>query len=644
VQGHRTIGWPKLLAACALAYLVCVAFFPIVGFEFIESDAVSQAVHNPHIRGLTGENLKHIFTSRCITSFYPVRTLTYAIDYQFWGLNAAGFKLTNGLIHLANTLLVFLLILRLLRDWAPAGRSPKAWADACVATFATGVFAVHPVVVEPVAWVAGREELLMTLGTLGCFHFHLTARRLSQGGSKTRWTLACHVAAAFCCTVACFSNAVAAMIPLLIVAWDMLTLEGPRLRRILYGTSPLWAIGMLSVVIKGLGHEAALAREVGAFSAQRLMLVLNVYWLNLTTLVWPTSLSLSYGRLRPDSFLDPEVILGGIALGLTCAVLWKLRRRKLVLFGTLWFGFALGPTSQIMPHHIHRADRFLYLPLVGLAIALGVGLRPLGNVVKPRLALAGVIVAGISCLLVLNTLSVYQVQTWRNDVSLWKQCVTADPKNPVTHRALADSLAKRGDLDQAIPHYKIALQMEPAYIDALRNFAFYLVTCKNESVRDDGLAVELAERGCELTGWKDRDFLRTLAIAYTNIAIASVGNAQFQSAVQNYDKAIEADPVYEVALFNQALLLATCTDDQLREPERAVRLAERACQLIEEPGAVRLSVLAATYAAVTRFGEAVTATQRALQVARTAGNRGLTEELQRQLELYQNRSPYRGPP
>ena len=89
---------PVLLAALALAYLVAVVFVPILGFEFVDYDVSTSVVRNPHIRGLSGENLKHIFTSRCIESYYPIRTLTYAVDYSLWGLNPGGFKLTNGLV------------------------------------------------------------------------------------------------------------------------------------------------------------------------------------------------------------------------------------------------------------------------------------------------------------------------------------------------------------------------------------------------------------------------------------------------------------------------------------------------------------------------------------------------------------------
>ena len=114
MQDSGAIRWPTLLAAIALACLVAAAFFPLRDCEFIDFDVRAQLLDNPRVHGLSGENLKQIFTSWSLTSYYPIRALSYAVDYQIWGLNPRGFRLTNSLIHLANVLLVFWLILRLL--------------------------------------------------------------------------------------------------------------------------------------------------------------------------------------------------------------------------------------------------------------------------------------------------------------------------------------------------------------------------------------------------------------------------------------------------------------------------------------------------------------------------------------------------
>ncbi len=624
----------RLFAGIALACLVALVFWPIVGFEFVDLDVRQQVIDNPHIRGLTGENLKHILTSRSISSYYPVRTLTYALDYQFWGLNPAGFKLTNGLIHLANVLLVFWLVLRLFRHPASVGGSPGASWDVAVATFSAGLFAVHPVVVEPVAWVAGREELLMTLGALGCIHFYITARQMSEKGGRTPAALVCYAGAALCCGAACLSNAVAAVIPLLITAWDVLTLARPTLWRILRNTGVLWVIGIATIVVKRVCEFLDLSDTAEPlFSIQRLMLVLKVYWLNVKTLVWPTGLAVSHDWTFPQNLLEREVVLGGIALALTCVVLWKLRQRKLILFGLVWFGLALTPSSQMMPHHIDRADRFLYLPLVGLVVAAALGLRSLGNVLKGR-RIAAVVALGAALLLLLGAASAFQVQKWRNDVAMWGNCVRLDPDNAQLRCGFADSLAGSGQYRQAIQQCEKALQLNPDYGVAMIRLARLLTTCEEKQFRDYRRAIQLAERAFQ----KNRLHFRALARVYSRFAEALADDRKFGPAIEYYRRAIHLDPGSESALFGLAKLLATCSEKELRSPEEAVRLAKQACQLTDPPTPDGLSILATAYAEAGRFDMAITTVKRAVERARAAGDAKLASRLQAELEHYQQQT------
>ena len=530
MEDLRPSHWPTFLAALAILFLVSTVFWPILGFEFVQYDVSRQLLRDSRVQHLTLENVKDFFTTRCITSYYPVRTLTFAMDHKMWGLNPGGFKLTNGLIHLANSLLLLWLVLRLFRHPACVAVSPGRRWDLSVAAFAAGVFAIHPVVVEPVAWVGGREELLMTLGTLGCIHFHLTARCLYEKGSRTLAVLS-FAGAGFCCAAACLSNVVAAVIPLLIVTWDLLTLTRAKWRRIVYGSFALWMIGAATILIKISGPERQLvAAGPGMFSVERAILVLNVYWLNLKTLAWPTKLGVHYSTVKPESFLDAEVIFGGIAMGLTCVVLWRLRRRKFVLFGLLWLGLAMAPASQIVLHHISRADRFLYLPLVGLAVAVAMGLRPLGNRLKGRGVLAA-IVPGVLALLLLNVTSAWQVQTWRDDVSVWPNCLRVDPKNAMGYFGMADALADRARFREAIDFYYAALSLDPDATETLKYFALLLATCPDEQFRDYDRAIRLASRACEVMDPPDPAAVMILAEVH-----AQAG--QLETAIDISEKAM----------------------------------------------------------------------------------------------------------
>lgn len=646
MQESRPSRWPILLGAIFLAYLVSASFAAILTFDFIHFDVNDQLIENPYVHGLTGANLRHIFTSRCVTSYYPVRSLTYALDYQVWGLNPRGFKLTNLLIHLTNVLLVFWFVLRLRGQAALAGQTHVPWWDVSVATFSAGIFAVHPVVVEPVTWVSGREELLMTLGALGCLHFHVTARRFGEIGGRTYAALACYGCAALACTAACLSNVVGAVIPLLIVAWDVLTLPPPKWRKILTGTSALWAASAATLAIKIAGESR---ETVGAaahvFSAQWLMRVLHTYALNLKTLVWPKDLTLFYQVDAPRGFLDPGVLLGALAIGSTCVILWTLRRQKLTLFGLLWFGVALAPSgSQVIPH-LNLADRFLYLPLVGLAIALAAGLGPLRNVLKglgPRVRLIALCFLALllsGTITLLDLTSVGQIRTWQDDVTLWQHCLGIDDNNPRAHCCLADALCERGRFREAMRHYRIALSLDPVNMDALNNFAYELAACDDRSLRHYELAVELATRARQVDGWKQTKSARTLAFVYTNYATSLTHDREWAAAIALFRKARKADPQYEPAAFALAYLLATCPDRALRRPDEAVRLAERACELVGKPNSTQLTALAAAYAEAGQFTKAVAAGERAVAAAEAAGDAQAAERLRAQLQRYLERIP-----
>ena len=250
-----------------------------------------------------------------------------------------------------------------------------------------------------------------------------------------RSVLLWYTAATACCLIACLSNAVGAVIPLLITAWDLLTLApsppgqhlptasqepsapelaprgGSTWRHVIYRTAAMWLIGCLTVaakqagsqqdafvrqmdaqsvermaeVIEKLGYGTELVvGEVPGWSSSRAMLVLNVLWLNVKSLAWPAQLAISYEPVAIRTFRQAGVLLGLAAAGAFGALLLVLRRHPLPLFAIFWFGLALTPTSQILHHHIHRADRFLYLPLVGLAAAMGFGIRPLGRFLNHR--------------------------------------------------------------------------------------------------------------------------------------------------------------------------------------------------------------------------------------------------------------------
>jgi tetratricopeptide (TPR) repeat protein len=487
----------------------------------------------------------------------------------------------------------------------------------------------------------------MVLGALGCLHFHLTARRLAEQGASARKVSAFHVGAALACAVACLSNAVAAVIPLLITAWDLLMLRPLRSRSIISGTSALWLIGAATIAIKKLGNSTdPNVQELGVFTVERLMVVLNVYWLNLHTLFWPSGLTVDYWNVAPASFAEPGVMLGAAALLATCLALWRFRRQKRLLFGLLWFGLALAPTAQIMPHHLDRADRFLYLPLVGLVVAGAFCLRALGNALPRRGGAIAVTAAGTLCLLLVARRAAVQVQTWRDSIAVWQHCVDVIPTNAFAHRCLAECLSDDGRFPEAFSHYLESLRIDPNNPETLDNLANRLSTCRQHEFRDYPQAIRLATEACRLTEGKEPSLVRTLAVAHMNYATALKGEARFEPAIENYGKAIETDPEYEVPLFNLATLLAGCPDERFRRPDEAVELAVRACSLRGDPEPVQWAILADVYARTGRLKEAAATTEKAVRKAQAGGDQEMARQLQIRLQGYRDqiRAQSAGPP
>ena len=575
VSNHRLL----LLATMGLTCLVGVVFHPLVGFEFVDLDVRRQVIDNPHIQGLTWENVWHILTSRCVTSYYPVRTLTLALDYQIWGMNPSGFKLTNALLHLVNVLLVFCLALRVLRRRTSNRRVAGELWEVGSSALAAALFAVHPVVVEPVAWVAGREELLMTLGVLACIHLHLTARRLADEDARPRAALLCYAGAAMCCAAACLSSAMAVIVPMLVVAWEALTVDKVTLRRLLRVTGTLWVISLVTVFIKVLGTDSrVLTAEAESVLAMRAMRVVQLYWQNLRTLVWPEDLAVFHQNHPPTSFLDHEVMLGIVAVAISLVILWGLRRRWFVLFGLLWFVIALLPSSQIVTHHVVRADRFLYLPLVGLALALAGGAGSLGYLSTGRRAKAAVIAAGVVIVLALGTRSAVHLRTWKDAVSMWENCLRWYPTCGVAHVGLADNLARRGDCRRALEHYETAMAIYPDSAQILNKMAQFLIEFEDPRYRDYDRALRLATRACE----SDLEYFPTLVLTHSRYAGWLVEAGEFQSAIEHYQTAIDLHPRCMPALLGLASLLSTCSDEELRNPREAARLAEWARRLQDD--------------------------------------------------------------
>lgn len=422
------IAWLGGLAPPLIAFAL---FVPTLRYELINYDLFDHLYENERIRSLAPDHLWKMFTEPHI-SYYPIRDLSFAIDYANWEFDPYGYNLSNLLIHLVNVWLVYWLVQRLFSaGWCGNTIRDRGIRTTGIAGLAAVLFAVHPIVVEPVCWQGAREELLMMLFTLLTVHAHHTARQRYPEPPDT-WkgrrakVVGFHLIAAICATAACMSSALGAAVALLVTGYELARPNGIRLLRCLPGLIPLWIISLGTILIKRATHQSTLA-YFGAMAdgPQRLLLVVHTYAMNVKNLFWPSNLTLLYPRYVPEGLNEPAVLAGlGLVL-LTIGLLWLFRGYKLLLFALLWFLTTLAPSAQVIPHQIARADRFLYAPLAGLTLGVAAGLVALWS--RKRLAARGMTVALLVVAGLLVVSSRRQMQHWQNDFTLFTRCIEIHP-------------------------------------------------------------------------------------------------------------------------------------------------------------------------------------------------------------------------
>jgi Flp pilus assembly protein TadD len=583
-----------------LTAAVMAVFMPALNFGFAHYDDDSQIIENPMAMSLAPANLRRMFTEFSITSYYPVRMLSYAIDFRIWGTDARGYHLTNVMVHMANVLLLFGLLLRLgpcIAGWPDRPPSKQAWW-LCTSAMATALFAVHPVVIEPVAWIPGREELLMTFFILMCLHLHHSARLAAERSAGRGQIVALHILTGAAAAMAAMCNVVGVVAALLVPAYDVAFARIRGVGRIVAGSALVWAVAAGAIVLKFIGEStppgASAADPVLAVTlADRLALVPDEFRRNLTTLVWPSDLSLLYPREVPATFFSAGPLIG-IALGLVAlAALWLLRRRPLPLMGLLWFLFALAPSSQVLPHQVWRADRFLYLPLAGLVLVITAGLWRL---VDHGWATRAAAFLAVPVAAVLGIASAQYLPVWHDGVTLFTHCLAKNPGSAEVENALAFALLQEGRPGDAVPHFREAIRLQPTSPRAIGGLGKSLMELGNipEAMRAFETAVGMNPYNAEAHNnlgvtlmdsgnleYASREFQEALRLepdsapAYYNLGVIAFRRGNISEAAANFQRAVELNPVKAEPHNNLgvALLQLGDADGAMQQFETAVRLA-----------------------------------------------------------------------
>lgn len=445
-EAARAIGWP---VAAAVAAATLAAFLPALSNEFVDWDDKPYLLENPGFRGLGPAHLKWMFTTMLAGSYVPLTWLSFAVDYQLWGLDPLGYHLTSLILHAINAAVFCVLALRLLERSAPA--EPRLLRLG--AAFAALAFSLHPLRVESVAWAIERRDVLS-----GLFYL-LSLLAYVQG--RLGPSLACFA-------LSLLSKAIGISLPIALIILDAYPLR----RKAWLEKVPFCLLALAAGVVGSIGQvRTPVAQAIVLDWTGRLAQACYGLAFYIRKTLWPWPLLPLY---EAPALLNPWearfLLSASAAIALTLAALLARKRWPAGLACWLVYAATLAPVLGLIPFgHQLVADRYSYLACLPWALLAGAGLIRLSRV-WPRPAAA----LGAALLLALGALSWRQTRVWHDTLSLWSHAVAHDPSMAIPQHNLGRALARRGRLEEALAHYRAAIRLNPAYAIAYNSLGWAL--------------------------------------------------------------------------------------------------------------------------------------------------------------------------
>jgi hypothetical protein len=460
---HKNI---SLLAYGFLVITALAAYWPVLKCEFVKYDDDKYVTENPHVRrGITYESVIWAFTTPHFHMWHPLTSLTHLLDYQLFGLNPTWHHLTSLLFHIASTLLLLSILKRM---------TTAVWPS----LFVAAAFALHPLNVESVAWVAERKNVLST------FFWMLTIAayiRYTDRSCLGRFMLVVLVFA-----LATLTKPMVVTLPFVLLLLDYWPLGRLQIKRLnkeqdLAQTEseqvdgrrvPLWRLFVekipLFVLIGALSAVTYIAQQKGGVMSgwgnvplkYRCTNALVSYVSYISKMVWPSRLAVFYPHPFNKLPIWQVVASALVLLAVSVAVLWFARRRKYLTVGWLWYlGILVPVIGLVQVGSQAMADRYTYLPFIGLFIIIAWGLQELSANWRYRR-----IVLGASALAVLLALAIctrLQLRHWRNNRALFEHAISVTDDNFVMNNNYANVLKDMGQVEKAIEHFYRALRIRP---------------------------------------------------------------------------------------------------------------------------------------------------------------------------------------
>jgi hypothetical protein len=450
----------------ALFVLAVLPYLQTLRYEFVNFDDEAYVAENPLVQqGLTWSNVAWAFTTMSAGNWHPLTWLSHMLDCQIFGLRPGWHHFVNALFHGMNTVMLFIVL---------RGMTSTAWRSALVAA----LFAVHPLHVESVAWISERKDLLSTFFGLVAIWAYV---RYARAPSLTRYGW-----------VGCFfglsllSKPMLVTLPFVFLLLDVWPLKrfwierhppakNPKFGSLFFEKLPLLALSAASSIVTFKAQHAAGAVapiDVVPLS-QRLANAIAAYLGYLYKTFWPVDLAVFYPR--PDQPAITTLMLAILVIvGITIGVGVFGRTRSWLAMGWLWFLGTLVPViGLVQVGDQSMADRYAYVPLIGVFIMIAWGLPAASFPSNNRGQLTAMVVA--LPVIVLGALTFWQVRIWKNTETLFGHALKVTEGNFLAHNLVAGALGQQGDLVGAREHVEKALQLKSNYAGAHYNLGMIML-------------------------------------------------------------------------------------------------------------------------------------------------------------------------
>ncbi len=514
----------ELLVSLFLVLSTVAVFGQVVHYDFVNFDDPLYIEENRFVRmGVSWESILWAFDEGVRTTGYwaPLTLLTFLVDYQLYGMNPGGYHVTNLLLHIVNTLLLFLFFRR---------ATGAIWPSALVAM----LFAIHPLHVESVAWVTERKDVLSTLFWILTM---LAYARYAKHPGLNRYATVI-----FLFVAGLTAKPMLVTLPFVLLALDYWPLGrfrcegGARSSRILeilkkriVEKIPLMIIALSASLVtfwfqKKIGAVASLeAISLGTRIANTLV----AYTGYIQDMFWPANLAVIYPHPGVLPLWMP-LISCLILTGITLLVLWKSAACPFLLTGWFWYILTLVPVSGLVVIGPHAtADRYTYVPLIGLFVMIawgGAAVMRRGPVLKIGFTSLTIIV--LAAFIVVARM---QVKTWADSVSLFEHTVNATENNYVAHLNLGSAYDNRGRNAEALLQYKKALKFKPENAKVHNNIGIILLEAGKhlDAIRSFKIVLEIDP---------------TMSRTHNNLGNAYLQQKETRQAVIHYREALQLNP------------------------------------------------------------------------------------------------------